>query len=73
MEFNARMNAVLGSIKGARLDNLELIKAKINGDALAFELWRSRRDDWVQNARIFNIECDIERAAFIELNDAEEF
>lgn len=72
MEFYARRNAVLGSIRGARLDNLELIKAKIKGDASAVEVWRSRRDDWVQNARIFNIECDIERAAIIELTEAEE-
>lgn len=51
---DARMDAVRGSVSGARQTNSLLVEAKKRGDCYMVESLRARRDDWMENARIFS-------------------
>lgn len=48
-----RTEVVKGSILGARQTNSLLVTAKKRGDSYMVESLRIRRDDWMENARMF--------------------
>ena len=48
-----RTEVVKGSILGARQTNSLLVAAKKRGDSYMVESLRIRRDDWMENARMF--------------------
>lgn len=48
-----RKEVVRGSVAGARQTNTLLIAAKMRGDSYMVESLRIRRDDWMENARMF--------------------
>lgn len=48
-----RTEVVKSSILGARQTNSLLVTAKKRGDSYMVESLRIRRDDWMENARMF--------------------
>ena len=48
-----RKEVVRGSVAEARQTNTLLIAAKMRGDSYMVESLRIRRDDWMENARMF--------------------